>query len=236
MSIEVLTPLSGCCIAQTGAGEIQFGAPSDIIKLLQKKNIVIPSIIVLPDEFFSYGTTQASIEFPLYSFLFIKQGLFKNEKFTLIGTTEQLKRVKKVLQLTLLGPTDKQLKDWKIPNPSSIRKELNFMALKKPETGKSAKLSDIIQEVAFKKGKAVFNGMTVDKTGKNQFTIHDDHSDPIGINIHLEEKQPPPLPIPTPERRVFGGILAMRALNTLSGFDPHGYTTGFIMWVNGIMV
>ncbi len=236
MSIEVLTPLPGCCIAQTAAGEIQFGAPSDIIKLLQKKNIEIPSIIVLPDEFFSYGINQASIEFPLYYFLFVKQGFFKNEKFTLIGTKEQLKRVKQVLQLTLLGPTDKQFKDWKIPKASSIRKELNFMALKNLDSGKVAKLSDIIQEVPFKDNKAVFNGMTVEKTGKNQFTIHDDESKPIPINIDLDEKQPPPLPIPTPERRVFGGILAMRALNTLSGFDPHGYTTGFIMWVNGIMV
>lgn len=232
----VIQPFPGCCIAETSAGSIQFGSPSDIIKLLQIKKIDIPSIIVLPDDFFAFGINQASIEFPLYYFLFVQQALVNNQKFTIVGTPSQIKRVKQILYLTLLGPTDKQLKQWKIKNAKQIRKELNFLALRKPGASRSANLEDIIQDIPFRNGTATINSVSIRKTGHNTFSLKDHSQKVMTIDISLKEKQPPPLPIKPPDRRVVGGILAMRALNTLSGFDPHGYTTGFIMWVNGVMI
>ena len=226
----------GCFIANTSIGDIQFGSPSDIIKLLQNKNIPVPATLVLPDDFFAFGINQASIEFPLYYFLFIKQGFYNNGKFRLIGTPEQLKRARHILQLTLLGPTDTQMKTWHIKNVAAIRKELNFMALKKIGTDSIAKLTDIINFIPFKNNIVTVDTISITKSGQNTFILNDADNDPVHINTTLTEKQPPPLPIAPPERRVFGGILAMRAINTLSGFDPHGYTTGFILWVNGIMI
>ena len=105
MTFKVLTPFPGCSIVQGTDGDLQFGSPSDIIKLLQRENLEIPSAVVLPDDFFAHGINQASIEFPLYYFLFVNRGYSENRKFTLVGTPEQLERVKHILQLTLLGPS-----------------------------------------------------------------------------------------------------------------------------------
>jgi hypothetical protein len=131
MSKRVLQPFPGCTIVHSAAGDIQFGSPSEIIKLLQKMQIEVPHIIVLPDDFFAFGINQASVEFPLYYFLFLKQGFFKNEKFVLVGTPRQIQRVKTILQLTLLGPTDRQMRSWGVANIAELRRELDFMALKK---------------------------------------------------------------------------------------------------------
>jgi len=236
MVLEVLTPFLGCTIVKGPEEDLQFGSPSDIIKLLQKENIEIPSAIVLPDNFFSYGINQASIEFPLYYFLFVNKGYSENRKFVLVGTPDQIDRVKRFLKLTLLGPSLEQMKEWKIPEADRIYKELQFMALKKPGTDAPAEIDDIIESVPFKDDRAQVNGLEVVKTGDNRFMVKAPSGDEADIDISLSEKQPPPLPIKTPERRVFGGVLAMRAINTLSGFDPHGYTTGFILWVNGVMI
>jgi CRP-like cAMP-binding protein len=236
MALEVLTPFPGCTIVKTSEGNIQFGSPSDIIKLLQKENIEVPSKIVLPDDFFAFGINQASIEFPLYYFLFVKKGFFEEKKFEVIGTPDQLKRTADILNLTLLGPTLKQMKSWKISDAARIRKELDFMAIKKPGNNEIARIEDIIEPIPFKDEKAGLGNVSITKTGHNIFQVEDSDGSSAEIDINLTEKQPPPLPINPPERKVFGGVLAMRAINTRSGFDPHGYTTGFIMWVNGVMV
>ncbi|MFH1707292.1 MAG: cyclic nucleotide-binding domain-containing protein [Planctomycetota bacterium] len=237
MSKRVLQPFPGCTIVHTAAGDIQFGSPSEIIKLLQKVQIEVPHIIVLPDDFFAFGINQSSVEFPLYYFLFLKKGFFKSEKFILIGTPAQIRRVKTILKLTLLGPTDRQMKTWGISNSAELRRELNFMALKKRDTGRIAQIDDIITSVPFHAdGTVTMAGVTIAKTGNNRFTVREGSEKVMEIDITLREKQPPPIPIKVPERRVFGGVLAMRAINTLSGFDPHGYTTGFILWVNGVMI
>ena len=236
MALDVLTPFPGCSIIEGPEGALQFGSPSDIIKLLQQENIPIPSAVVLPDNFFAHGINQASIEFPLYYFLFVNRGFAENKKFILAGTDDQIDRVKEILNLTLLGPTMEQMKEWDIPEAEQIYNELRFMALKKPGTDVPAEIDDIIESVAFRDNRASVKGLELVKTGHNIFEAANPEGDTAEININLEEKQPPPLSIKTPERRVFGGVLAMRAINTLSGFDPHGYTTGFILWVNGVMM
>lgn len=62
-----------------------------------------------------------NLEFPLYHFLFISNGLQEGRKLRLVGRRSQIEQVMEVLRLTLPGPTRDELVHW---NPAlEVREE-----------------------------------------------------------------------------------------------------------------
>ena len=231
--------MQGCQIAETSIGSIMAGAPSEIIKLLSKQQIELPSIHIIPNIFYQYGVLQAAYEFPLYSFLFMLGKFFKGEKMILVGQQEQLVQIKKALQITLLGPTEQQYKEWAIPveEANQLLKISHHISLKKAD-GTIAQIDDMIEFIPFCKSiqTATLGNVTIHSTGINQFTIKDGLKNTL-IDINLKSEQAPVTPINYPNRPIKKSTLAMTALSKCTnGFDTSGATTGLILWINGLAI
>jgi len=235
--IEMKKIMSGCFLVEIGSKSILTGCPSEILKVLKNLGIEMPTIIVLPSFFYWEGIIQADLEFPLYNFLFMQGRYFQGEKLKVIGTTEQINRMQKLLHLTLLGPTKEQLEHWNISNPTQQALTAHW-ALKK--NGRIEEIDDMVDFIAFnEKGEVSLDNVNIKTNDKNVFTfIYGGESLPVDINIFGE--QVPAIPIQLDESMVKGVTRSTFGALTLSkcttDFDPTGYPTGFILWLNSMAI
>jgi len=91
----------GGIYVRTKIGAIQFGCPPETIKDSMKNNLPLPTYFVIPHERFDkdQGINVAEFEFPAYFNFFIKR-----QKIVLIVHREAEAIIRKIFQLTLLGP------------------------------------------------------------------------------------------------------------------------------------
>lgn len=207
--------MKGCKIVLTSVGEIMFGCPSEIVKVLAKEKRNVPSIIVLPAQFYKLGVVQASLEFPLYHFLFVQGKFFQGEKMIIVGTKEQIERIRTILRLTLLGPTEKEMKRWKI-DEEEIKYHLsvsNYLALK--EKDKIVKIDEMVDFTVFSKKREVeIEGAIIKNEDENVFTVIDQEKESFVVDINFSEPQKPPISIEVPEQSVERPILGVTGLST----------------------
>ncbi len=234
---SVIEIMPGCKILKDGQGfSCMFGVPAEVLKVYHRKNLTPPSVIIAPDEFFKFGIVQCAMEFILYEFLFVQGRFFKGEKLTFIGTKTQNERVKKILRLTLLGPSQEQMEQWNISpeRQEQVLKLSNHFALKKLGTKEVAEIEDMIDFVEFVYGKVVLPEGTITKKGLNVFHFNSSASSlDCMININLTEPQVPVIPIEIPSKLSMSSVLGATALSKCTtGFDPTGYTSGIILWLN----
>ncbi|MEK7512355.1 MAG: cyclic nucleotide-binding domain-containing protein [Patescibacteria group bacterium] len=240
---EVYEKMPGCKIVFRPEGSIMLGCPSEVLKLLTKlgSSLGVPKIIILPAYFFQHGVNQAALEFILYHFLFIQGGFFKGEKFTLIGTADQISRMRAILELSLNGPTREQMESWKTPEKTiqQVLKLSYHFGLKKPGTNQLATIDSLVDFVELNNnGQLCLGNTIITSKDTNVFSFKQfgfDHETIVDINI--AESQRPPIPIPAPESLPPRAVLGATALSKCStGFDQTGYTSGLIFWINGMGV
>ena len=75
LDAKVMSLPRGGYLIETSVGSIQFGAPPETIKDTMKLEGGVPSVFVLPGEFFNWtkGISIAELEFPIYYNYFIKK-------------------------------------------------------------------------------------------------------------------------------------------------------------------
>jgi CRP-like cAMP-binding protein len=222
----------GGYLAETPAGNIQFGAPPETIKDTMHLPSGVPDIFVLADEMFSWikGISVGEIEFPLYYNYFLR-----NKKTLIICRKNQLGRIKKVLQESIFGPKrfdisndyDTSVNSEMIPD---IRSEMNFFR-------KNNRLSNMVSFGIFENNKFTHKSVEIKIDNSGDFLVKWEKSPPLSIpgkvdykptyfiGERLAEPYLPPL---------FG----ITCLGPSHGFDPAENTSGFIIWLNhqGIMV
>lgn len=222
----------GGYLAETPAGNIQFGAPPETIKDTMHLPSGVPEIFVLADEMFSWikGISIGEIEFPLYYNYFLR-----NKKTLIVCRKNQLNRIRKVLQESIFGPKtfdisddyDPSIKKELIPD---IRSEMNFFRRKN-------RLSNMVSFGIFENNRYSCRGVDIKIDSSGDFILSYNKSDKIKIpgkidykptyfiGERLAEPYLPPL---------FG----VTCLGPSHGFDPEENTSGFIIWLNhqGIMV
>ena len=226
----------GCFLVQIEGETIIFGSPPEIIKVLMNSRKPMPTTVVLPAHFFWLEEVQAEVEFPLYHFLFNRGGFFQGEKLKVIGTADQIDRTRQLLRLTLLGPDESLMRKWHIP-PQDMGRQLaivNHFALKRQE-GSIAEVDDLVDFIYFKDGKTELKGLHIEIKEKNSFyiTYRGDHKI---INLNFYERQKPPMQIKAESsfqlKRPAFGLLALS--HCTSGFDPNGFTTGLVLFINSM--
>ena len=74
----------GCFLVEIEDETIIFGSPPEIIKVLMNRRKPMPTAVVLPANFFWLEEVQAEIEFPLFHFLFFREGFSQGEKFKVL--------------------------------------------------------------------------------------------------------------------------------------------------------
>lgn len=239
MSVSVIEVMSGCKIAELSSDRVMLGCPSEILKVLARKNLEMPKTIISPSVFYRFGINQAALEFPLDNFLFNQHRFAEGKKLKVCGTEKQNIRMRNILRHTLLGPTEKEMRLWKIPEEEIKRhkKISDDFALKNPD-GSIASINDMVEFIDFDaRGVAELgNGAQIQNIDENVFKIIDGTKE-FFVDISLQEKQKPPLPITVSNSLPNRSVLGLTALSKcVSGFDPAGYTSGLILWLNGLAV
>lgn len=167
---------------------VLFGCPPEVIKFLNKNGCPSPDVIVLPDTPYRFDVLQNCTEFPLYSFLFVEKNFFQGKKLTIVGTPLQIKANRKLLKLTLLGPTKREYeKLGNSPWFEDLYNESRAMALKNPE-GEEYTIDDFVNFIPFQKGIAELpNGEKILHTGTDRYMVGSEK-----IDINFDEPQDPP--------------------------------------------
>ncbi len=226
----------GCFLVEIEDETIIFGSPPEIIKVLMNRRKPMPTTVVLPANFFWLEEVQADLEFPLYHFLFYRGGFFKGEKLKVIGTADQIDRTRKILRLTLLGPDESLMRKWRIPQQEMARQLaiVNHFALKRQD-GSIAEVDDLVEFICFTDGKTELNGLQIELTDKNCFSISYRGEIQL-IDLNFFERQKPPMKIQADSsfqlKRPAFGLLALS--HCTSGFDPIGFTTGLVLFINSM--
>jgi CRP-like cAMP-binding protein len=226
----------GCFLVQIEDEMIIFGSPPEIIKVLMNNRKPMPTTVVLPANFFWLEEVQAELEFPLYHFLFFRGGFSQGEKLKVIGTADQIDRTRQLLRLTLLGPDESLMRKWRIPQQEMARQLAisNHFALKKQD-GSIAEVDDLVEFIYFNDGKTELKGLHIEVKGKKCFSITYRGENKV-INLNFYERQKPPIKIQADPsfqlKRPAFGLLALS--HCTSGFDPIGYTTGLVLFINSM--
>jgi CRP-like cAMP-binding protein len=226
----------GCFLVEIEDETIIFGSPPEIIKVLMTKGKPMPTTVVLPANFFWLEEVQAELEFPLFHFLFFRGGFFQGEKLKVIGTADQIERIRQILRLILLGPDESLMRKWRIP-PQEMARQLvitQHFALKKQE-GSIAEVDDLVEFIYFEDGKMELKGLHIEVKEKNCFSITYRGEIQV-LDLNFYERQKPPMKIQADAsfqlNRPAFGLLALS--HCTSGFDPTGFTTGLVLFINSM--
>jgi len=91
---------------------VVFGQPPEVLKGLLLQKIQSFDTLVLVDSREKDGSLLNNLEFPLYYFLFMGGGFKSGQKINLVGHSDDIQRVIRLLHLTLLGPDRAELDAW----------------------------------------------------------------------------------------------------------------------------
>lgn len=130
-TVQTKRLIPGAEIIEVGGGvaTVQVGVPPMTVKLHAQQKRPPPTMYVLPDDFFSRGVVQVCLEFPLYFFLFVLGKAFgklpPEAKLVVIGTADQLRRARRILEVTLFGFSPEEMRSWQGPEtPESQRRTM----------------------------------------------------------------------------------------------------------------
>ncbi len=228
--------LKGCFFVEVEDETIIFGSPPEIIKVLMNRQKPLPTAVVLPANFFWLEEVQAELEFPLFHFLFFRGGFSQGERLKIIGTADQIERIRQILRLTLLGPDESLMRKWRIP-PQEMARQLAIVkhfALKRQD-GSIAEVDDLVEFIYFMDGKTELKGLHIEVKEINCFSLTYRGENQV-INLNFFERQKPPMKIQADSsfqlKRPAFGLLALS--HCTSGFDPIGFTTGLVLFINSM--
>ena len=90
--MQLVEPMGGCRVVLVGERTILFGQPPEVIKALSRHGIHRLDALVLPDTRERGNVLLNNLEFPLYHFLFISNGLVEGRKLQLLGMRAQVEQ------------------------------------------------------------------------------------------------------------------------------------------------
>ena len=238
----MMVPLSrGGVYAQTSAGPVQFGIPPETIKDSMALDLEVPQYYVVPHEPFDRrrALNVSEFEFPAYYNFFV----LKRKIVLIVESAEIEARVRSVLQQSLFGPAIAPPAEEFAPDvPADARpdfaKESEYF-----RRGPDGKRLDVDTLVTFLR----FDARGVAKINDRvEIAIRPDKR--YAVRDGGVEVATPGGTVLLPERETTSEVMTARAfeppafgitvLGASHGFDPHGRTTGFVLWLNhrGLLV
>ena len=110
----------------------------------------------------------------------------------------------------------------------------NHFALKRQE-GAIVEIDDLVEFIYFKDGKTELKGLHIEVKEKNYFSISYQGDNQV-INLNFYERQKPAIKIQAATsfqlKRPAFGLLSLS--HCTSGFDPIGFTTGLVIFINSM--
>ena len=88
--IDVLIPAAGSTLVCANGQHFLVGQPPEVLKGLLRAQINTIDALVLTDSRANDGSLLHSVEFMLYHFLFVSEGLKRGERLALIGQSRAI--------------------------------------------------------------------------------------------------------------------------------------------------
>jgi Beta-lactamase superfamily domain len=227
-------------------GNILFGCPPEVLKRILSLHLPMPDTVVVPEVLHHQHSSMASLEFPLYHFLFVQRGLDRERRFQVVALPRQCESLAELLRVTVVGPTDKEM--IAAGTPADVAKELfgetTYMSLKNPAHGKQpyrveeminffgAQPGDRIQVYApQEKLPAVF----VERKSGAEFRVLYGE-DAYDIDLSVSAEQAPNYEIKHQKFDGSKGKFTVTVLGRSNGFDPKDPANGYVLNIGGKVV
>ena len=226
--MSVLTIAPGVSLYRTATQKILFGCPPEVIKHLMLKGVGSADVIVLPDTPYRFDVLQNCTEFPLYYFLFVEGNIRNGRKLTIVGTAAHLRANRKLLRLTLLGPTRREYDALgQSPWFDELYREARALSVKAAD-GRELGIDDFVDFVPFASGVATLpDGTAIAHVGKDRYQIGD-HS----IDIAFTVPQDPPYDLRSDFTTTLPTHFGVSVLGGASGFIADKPCSGLVLHYN----
>lgn len=235
--LVVLEPASGCRIVKNDAETILFSQPPEVLKGLLLNKITRFDALVLTDIKEKHGSLTNNLEFPLYFFLFVANGLAEKRKLKLIGHQRDITQALRLLRITLLGPTAKELDGW--GTDAGQKKEWlgvsQELALKDTD-GNLIPVEEFFELIPFQNNKASSGQLTIKRLGDDHYQVSDESGvTPESVEVNLIDDQAIEPSYLVQGDYVPGGLvkMGMEVLGGASGFTLDEPCTGLALCYNG---
>ncbi|NKB35497.1 MAG: cyclic nucleotide-binding domain-containing protein [Pseudomonadales bacterium] len=229
----LIQPCLGSRLYEDDHGSILVGQPPEVLKGLLLHGVSNFDTLVLPDIKEKGGSLTNSLEFPLYFFLFVSNGLSEGRRLNLVGEEEDLSHALRLLRITLFGPTRAELESWntEIEQANEWLAASEELALK-DKSGEIIPVEDFFNLLPFKDGEVKIGKQTINHVDSDVFDIGVGNKN-TRIDLNEDIAIEPPYQV-TPDY-VPGGLvkLGIEVLGGASGFTPTEPCTGLALCYNG---
>lgn len=228
--------MEGCRVINTDEQDekaVLFGQPPEVLKAILKGGIGNLDVLVLPDVRERGNVLLNNLEFPLYYFLFVANGLAQGRLLTLVGDETHISHALKQLRLTLLGPTVADLQDY--GTDDAVKREwinsIEFFALKNA-AGEVRDVSSFFHIVPFVDDVADTGEMVITRQARDVFELQYQQETAL---VDLNDCEPVNPPYQVVGDYVPAGLvkLGVEVLGGASGFSPEEASTGLALCHNG---
>lgn len=229
----LIKPSLGSRLYEDDEGTILLGQPPEVLKGLLLSGISSFDTLVLPDVKEKSGSLTNSLEFPLYFFLFVSNGLADGRRLNLVGEEDDISHALRLLRFTLFGPTRRELEHWQ--TEPELRDEWlaasKELALK-DQQDELIPLQDFFNVLPFKDGWVKVGNRTITHIDSDVFDIGNANC-VTRIDLNEDRIITPPYKVSTDY--VPGGLVKMgiEVLGGASGFTPTKPCTGLALCYNG---
>jgi hypothetical protein len=223
-------------------GNVLLGCPPEILKRILAANLPMPDTVVLPEKLHHFHSSQASLEFPLYHFLFVQRGLERKRKFQVLALPRQCDALAEMLRVTVFGPHVDEMVKVGVPEDQAqeLFQETDYMALKKPGEKASYTIREMINFFPIESGqrKVVYPArqllaeLALERTGPASFRItygeeaHD-------IDLTVTDEQEPNYRFKPEPFKAKSGAFTLQVIGRSNGFDPRDPANGYVINLNG---
>ncbi|MEQ9209441.1 MAG: MBL fold metallo-hydrolase, partial [Pseudomonadales bacterium] len=180
------------------------------------------------------GSLLNNLEFLLYYFLFYSQGLADGRKIKLVGSEADISQALRLLRLTLLGPTENELKRWK--TRPKVREEwlgiVNQIALQ-DKKGNVIPVEGFFDLRPFDaRGMADLGGTVIEHLGIDLYRVSDSQNF-VDVDLNQDPRIDPAYFVQADY--LPGGLvkMGMEVLGGASGFTLNEPCTGLALCYNG---
>jgi len=223
-------------------GNVLLGCPPEILKRILAASLPMPDTVVLPGNLHHFHSSQASLEFPLYHFLFVQRGLDRKRKFQVLALPKQCDGLAEMLRVTVFGPRVEEMVKAGVPEDQAqdVFREGDYMALKKPAEKVAYTVPEMINFFPIEAGqrKVVYPArqllaeLALERKGPATFRItygeeaHD-------VDLTVTDEQEPNYKISPAPFDAKPGRFTLQVIGRSNGFDPRDPANGYLINLNG---
>ena len=244
--IQIHKLIEGSFLFCSPQGNILFGCPPEILKRILALHLPMPDTIVLPENLHHNHSSQSSLEFPFYHFLFVQRGLDRGRQFQVVANTRQCKGVEELLRVTVTGPTAEEMVQYGTPPDLAreIYQETYYLCLKNPKNkNKPYIISEMVnfnplstgERTEVYKSQEKFPAVLLERTGDATFRVLYGE-DAYDLDLRVSAEQKPNYKINHQKFNSDPGRFEITVLGRSNGFDPNDPANGYLLNIDGKIV